>query len=103
MCDWSKHLCENLKMSVVTTSQKGCQFIKKNNQNWINVYVLPFKTMTFMASCCFFIHMYVNEFKQKNSFNDILYLSFGLKPLKVNIYDVRQESILQRTIKMIHQ
>jgi hypothetical protein len=23
--------------------------------------------------------------------------------LKVNIYDVRQESILQRTIKMIHQ
>jgi hypothetical protein len=90
-------------MSVVTTSQKECQFIKKNNQNWINVYVLPFKTMAFTASCCFFIHMYVKEFKQKNSFNDILYLSFGLKPLKVNIYDVRQESILQRTIKMTHQ
>ncbi len=27
---------------------------EKNNKIWINIYVLPFKTM---ASCSFFIHM----------------------------------------------
>jgi len=38
----------------------------KNNQNRKNIYVLPFKiTMAIMASCCFFIHMNVKEFKPK--------------------------------------
>jgi hypothetical protein len=31
-------------------SQKGCQMGPKNNQDWKNIYVLPFKTMTIMAS-----------------------------------------------------
>jgi hypothetical protein len=47
------------------TSQKGCRTTKKNNQNWINIYVLSFKTMTIMANYCFFIHMNVKEFKPK--------------------------------------
>jgi hypothetical protein len=46
-------------------SQKGCQTMKKNNQNWKNIYVLQFKTMTIMANCSFFIHMNVKEFKTK--------------------------------------
>jgi hypothetical protein len=47
------------------TSQKGRQTTKKNNQNWININVLPFKVMEIMASCYFFIHMNVKEFKSK--------------------------------------
>ncbi len=39
--------------------------MKKNNQNWKNIYVLQFKTMTIMANCSFFIHMNVKEFKTK--------------------------------------
>jgi hypothetical protein len=49
-------------------SQKGCETAKKNNQNWINIYVFPFKAMTIMAimtSFLFFIHMDVKEFKPK--------------------------------------
>jgi len=38
---------------------------KKKSWNWINIYVLLFKAMVIMASCCFFIHMNVKEFKQK--------------------------------------
>ncbi len=34
-------------------------------QNWINIYVLPFKAMAIMVSCCFFIHMNGKEFKPK--------------------------------------
>jgi hypothetical protein len=30
--------------------QKGHGMMKKNNQNWINIYVLPFKTMEIMVS-----------------------------------------------------
>jgi hypothetical protein len=37
----------------------------KNNQDWRNIYVLPFKTMAIMASWSFFIHMNVKEFKPK--------------------------------------
>jgi hypothetical protein len=37
----------------------------KNNQDWRNIYVLPFKTMEIIASWSFFIHMNVKEFKQK--------------------------------------
>jgi hypothetical protein len=36
-------------------SQKGRWIAKKNSQNWINIYVFPFKAMTIMASYCFFI------------------------------------------------
>jgi hypothetical protein len=36
---------------------------KKNSQNRINIYVLPFKAMVIMASYCFFIHMNVKELK----------------------------------------
>ncbi len=39
--------------------------MKKNNQNWINIYVLQFKTMEIVVSCSFFIHMNIKEFKQK--------------------------------------
>jgi hypothetical protein len=46
-------------------SQKGYGTTKKNNQNWINIHVLPFKAMVIMASCCFIIHMNVKEFKPK--------------------------------------
>jgi predicted Co/Zn/Cd cation transporter (cation efflux family) len=34
--------------------------MKENSQNWKNIYVLPFQIM---ASCYFFIHMNVKEFK----------------------------------------
>jgi hypothetical protein len=37
-----------------------------------------------MASYYFFIHMNVKEFKQKNSFDENLSLSFDLGPLKMN-------------------
>jgi len=48
------------------TSQKRHQTTRKNNQNWRNIYpILPFKTMAIMASCSFFIHMNVKEFKPK--------------------------------------
>jgi hypothetical protein len=41
------------------TSQKWHWIINKNNQNWINIYVLPFKAMAIMASCFFFIDVNV--------------------------------------------
>jgi len=69
-------------MSVVTIQQakKGVRSQKKNYQNWINIYVLPFQTMTIMVS-----HSYVCQgIQTKNSFNEILSLSFDLGPLKVN-------------------
>jgi hypothetical protein len=47
------------------TSQQGCRITKKNNQNWINIYVLSFKAKAIMASYYFFIHMNVKEFKAK--------------------------------------
>ncbi len=49
--------------------QKSCQITKKNSQNWINIYVLPFKAMTIMASYFFPIYMDVKEFKP-NPFDD---------------------------------
>ncbi len=55
-----------------------------------------------MASCLIF-HSYENQIIQtKNPFNKILSLSFDLRPLKMNTYGVKQESILQRTIKWTH-
>jgi hypothetical protein len=49
-------------------SQNECRMTKKKNQNWKNMYVLPFKTMAIMASCSFFIHMNVKKFKPKIHF-----------------------------------
>jgi hypothetical protein len=47
-------------------NQKRCPMMKKNNQNWKNIYVLPyFETMEIMASYSFFIHMNVKKFKPK--------------------------------------
>jgi hypothetical protein len=43
-------------------TQKALDF-KLKNQNWINTYVLLFKTMAIMTNCCLFIHMNVKEFK----------------------------------------
>jgi hypothetical protein len=45
-----------LRCSHNPTNQKGCWITKKNNQNWIKFYVLPFKAMEIMAS--FFFHSY---------------------------------------------
>jgi hypothetical protein len=39
--------------------------MKKNNQNWKNIYVSPFKTMVIIGSYSFFIHMNVKEFTPK--------------------------------------
>jgi hypothetical protein len=38
----------------------------------------------------------------KSSFDEIISLSFDVRPLKVNTYSVRHESNLQRTIKSTH-
>jgi hypothetical protein len=54
-----------LRCSHNPTNQKGCQTTKKNSQNLINIYVLPFKAMVVMANYCFSIHMNVKEFKPK--------------------------------------
>jgi hypothetical protein len=60
-------MCEDLTSFGVVTIQraKKASECKENNQNWINIYVLPFKAMAIMASYCFFIHMNVKEFKPK--------------------------------------
>ncbi len=44
-------------------SQKWHQIVKKNNQNWIDIYVLPFKAMAIIVSYIF--HRNVKEFKPK--------------------------------------
>jgi len=50
-----------------------------------------------------FFHSYECQgIQTKNPFDEILSLSFNLGPLKVNTYDVKQVSILQRTIRMTH-
>jgi hypothetical protein len=46
-------------------NQKGHQTVKKNSQNLINIYVLPFKAKEIMASYFFFIRLNVKEFKPK--------------------------------------
>jgi hypothetical protein len=58
-------------------NQKGLRAIKKN-QNWINIYVLPFKAMAIMVSYYFFIHINVKEFKQKIHLMKFQVLSFDL-------------------------
>jgi ribosomal protein L23 len=71
-----------------SNEQKGHQTTRKNSHKWKNIYVLPFKTMAIMASCCFFIHMNVRNSKQK--IHQIFNLSFDLKPLKVNIFTLEK-------------
>ncbi len=46
-------------------SQKRCWTTKKNRENWINIFIFPFKAMAIMASYLIFIHMNVKEFKPK--------------------------------------
>jgi hypothetical protein len=54
-------------LGVVTIQQakKKVKPQRKNSQNLINIYVLPFKAMAIMASYYFFIHMNVKEFEPK--------------------------------------
>jgi hypothetical protein len=81
-------------------SQKGCRTTKKINQNWINIYVLPFTAMAIMANYYFFILMNVKEIK--NPIDGTLNLNFDSQPLKVHTYGVKQKPILQRNIKSTH-
>jgi hypothetical protein len=54
-----------------TTSQKRHWTAKKSNQNWINIYVFPFKTLAILASYYFFIHINVKEFELEIHFMKI--------------------------------
>jgi hypothetical protein len=72
------------------TSQKGHRIAKKTNQNWINIYVSPFKAMAIMASCCFFHSYECHGIQTKNPFDGTLSLSFDLGPLKINTDSIRQ-------------
>jgi len=68
--------------------------MKKNNQHWENIYILPFKTMAIMASCFFFFHSYdCQKIQTKNLFDKILSLSFDLGPLKINTYCIKRDQI----------
>jgi hypothetical protein len=55
-----------------------------------------------MASSCFFYSYECQGIQTKNPFDEILSLSFDLRPLKVNTYGTKQKSILQRIIKRTH-
>jgi len=57
-------------------SQKGHRTAKKNNQNLINIYVLPSKAMEIMASYFFFIHLNVRRIQTKNTFDENLSFKF---------------------------
>jgi hypothetical protein len=46
-------------------ANKGIRPQRKKIQNWINIYVLPFKELAIKESYCFFIHMNVKKFKKK--------------------------------------
>ncbi len=52
---WLKHAigCSHNK-----TSQKGHSMTKKSNQNWRNIYILPFKIITIMLSFFLFKNYY---------------------------------------------
>jgi hypothetical protein len=50
---------------IIYWAKKDVGSHKKDNQNWINIDVLPFKPMAIMVSYCFFIHMNVKDFKPK--------------------------------------
>jgi hypothetical protein len=61
-------------------NHKGHQTTKKNSQNWINIYVFPFKAMAIMVSFFFFHSYECQGIQTKNPFEDILNLIFDLKP-----------------------
>jgi hypothetical protein len=70
-CFWEKghavlflnsHVGLHVGAVTIQWAKKRCWTIKKN-QNWINIYILPFKAMAIMANYCFFIHMNVNMVK----------------------------------------
>jgi hypothetical protein len=51
-------------MGVVTIKRaKRMLMTKKIKIKWRSIYASAFKTMAIMASCSFFIHMNVKEFK----------------------------------------
>jgi hypothetical protein len=58
--------------------------MRKNSHKWTNIYVLPFKIMAIMASCCFFIHINLKNSKQE--IHKIFNLSFDLRPSKMKIF-----------------
>ncbi len=62
-----------------SNKQKKVPDYKNKNQNRINMYVLPFKAMQIMASCYFFIYMFVKKFKPKIHLIEILILILILK------------------------
>ncbi len=82
----------NIGCSHNPMSQKGCRITKKNNKNWINIYVLSFKAMVIKANYCFFYSYECQGIQTKNAFDEILSLNFDLKPLKVNsnVLDMNQ-------------
>ncbi len=47
-------------------SQKGCWTTKKNSQNWINIYVLPFKPMQSWQVVFLFIIWMLRNSNQKS-------------------------------------
>ncbi len=50
---------------------KRCQMGPKNNQDWKNIYVLPFKTMVIMAKLVIFQLYECQRIQTKNPFNKI--------------------------------
>jgi hypothetical protein len=64
----SESIFLNLKNALLTmgvvTIQKTKKDVKLSKFKLRNIYIFSFKTMAIMASCLF-IHMNVNEFKQK--------------------------------------
>jgi hypothetical protein len=62
-------------------SQKGYWTTKKNSQNWLNVYVLPFKNYDNHGMLLFFHSEESQRIQTKNPFDKILSLNFDLRPL----------------------
>jgi hypothetical protein len=56
---------------------------QKKNQNWIIIYVLPFKAMAIMTNYCFFIHMNVKEFKFKFYLMKFINIYYNKLPKKL--------------------
>ncbi len=72
--------------------------MKKKNLHSKTVNVLPFKTITIMASCSFFIRMNINKIKPKIKLIKSL-IEFQYKTFESEHLLHQKESILQRTMK----
>jgi hypothetical protein len=70
-------------------SQEGCRITKKNSQNWIHIYVFPFKAMAIMASFLFFHSYEYQGIQTKSPFDEVVSLNFDLGHLKVNTYGIK--------------